>query len=81
MAEQIDRDRFIALLTERYPAVAADIDECARGLLHLEMGALAVLTAPSWLGGMTVTLTPETGPSLFWGSILVAAISGLVVSR
>jgi hypothetical protein len=41
MAEPIDRDRFVALLTERFPAVAADIDECARGLLHLEMGALA----------------------------------------
>ncbi|MDB5313718.1 MAG: hypothetical protein JWO38_7920 [Gemmataceae bacterium] len=44
MAEPIDRERFIALLTERYPAVAADVDECARGLLHLEMGALARAT-------------------------------------
>jgi hypothetical protein len=41
MAEPIDRERFVAMLTERYPAVAADIDECARGLLHLEMGTLA----------------------------------------
>ncbi|WP_456093845.1 DUF7674 family protein [Paludisphaera rhizosphaerae] len=37
----VDREAFIAMLTERYPAVAADIDECARGLLHLEMGMLA----------------------------------------
>lgn len=37
----VDREAFIVMLTERYPAVAADIDECARGLLHLEMGTLA----------------------------------------
>jgi hypothetical protein len=39
--DMVDREAFIVLLTERYPAVAADIDECARGLLHLEMGTLA----------------------------------------
>ena len=44
MAEQIDRDRFIALLTERFPEVAASIDECQRGLLHLEMATLARAT-------------------------------------
>jgi hypothetical protein len=44
MAEPIDGVRFIAKLAERYPAVADDIDECARGLLHLEMGALARAT-------------------------------------
>ncbi len=44
MAAPIDRERFIALLGERYPAIAADIDECARGLLHLEMGTLARAT-------------------------------------
>ena len=44
MAEPIDRDRFVAMLTERYPAIAADIDECARGILHLEMGTLARAT-------------------------------------
>ncbi len=37
----VDREAFLAMLTERYPAVAADIDECARGLLYLEMGTLA----------------------------------------
>jgi hypothetical protein len=37
----VDREAFIIMLTERYPVVAADIDECARGFLHLEMGTLA----------------------------------------
>jgi hypothetical protein len=41
VGDMIDREAFIVMLTERYPAVAADIDECARGLLHLEMGTLA----------------------------------------
>jgi hypothetical protein len=41
MAEVIDHERFIARLTEQFPAVAADVDECARGLLHLEVGTLA----------------------------------------
>lgn len=41
MGGMIDREAFIDMLTERYPAVAADIDDCARGLLHLEMGTLA----------------------------------------
>lgn len=41
MPEPMDRERFVAMLAERYPAVAADIDECSHGLLHLEMAALA----------------------------------------
>jgi hypothetical protein len=44
LGEQIDRDRFIALLTGRFPEVAAAIDDCQRGLLHLEMAALARAT-------------------------------------
>jgi hypothetical protein len=44
MAELIDRDRFIALLTERFPEVAATIDDCSQGLLHLEMATLARAT-------------------------------------
>jgi hypothetical protein len=44
MAEQIDRDRFIALLTERFPDIASSIDDCSRGLLHLEMATLARAT-------------------------------------
>ena len=41
VGDMVDRETFIVMLTERYPVVAADIDECARGLLHLEMGTLA----------------------------------------
>lgn len=41
MAGDVDRDAFVAMLAERYPAVAADIDESMRGSLHLEMGQLA----------------------------------------
>ena len=44
MSDPIDRDRFIAMLTERFPAVVADIDECASGLLHLGMGTFARAT-------------------------------------
>jgi hypothetical protein len=40
----IDRERFIALLAERFPDVFADIDDCSQGLLHLEMGTLATAT-------------------------------------
>ena len=41
MVGTVDREAFITMLAERYPAVAAGIDECAQGMLHLEMGALA----------------------------------------
>jgi hypothetical protein len=41
VGDVVDREAFIVMLTERYSVVAADIDECARGLLHLEMGTLA----------------------------------------
>jgi len=44
MAELIDHQRFIALLTERFPEVAASIDDCSQGLLHLEMATLACAT-------------------------------------
>ena len=44
MAGSVDRDRFIALMAERFPEVVADIDDCSRGLLHLEMGTFAVAT-------------------------------------
>lgn len=37
----IDRNEFVALLAVRYPAIAAGIDDCSRGLLHLEMATLA----------------------------------------
>ncbi|MGH7140865.1 MAG: DUF7674 family protein [Pirellulales bacterium] len=44
MGEQIDRDRFIKMVTERFPTVAAAIDDCSQGLLHLEMATLARAT-------------------------------------
>lgn len=44
MAEQINRDRFIALPTARFPDVAAAIDDRSQGLLHLEMAALSRAT-------------------------------------
>lgn len=44
MTPRIDHQRFIALLTERYPDIAASIDDCRRGLLHCEMGAFAHAT-------------------------------------
>jgi hypothetical protein len=44
MPERIDQPRFRLLLSERFPDVAASIDDSSRGLLHLEMGALARAT-------------------------------------
>ena len=35
---------FERLLAERFPAISADIDDAERGLLHLEMAALARAT-------------------------------------
>jgi hypothetical protein len=37
----IGRDEFIAMLSEKYPDIAADIDESMRGRLHLEIAMLA----------------------------------------
>jgi hypothetical protein len=42
--ELVDRDQFVAMLTERFPAVADDIDECARESLYMEMASLARAT-------------------------------------
>jgi hypothetical protein len=44
MARSIDHEQFIALLTERFPEVVAEIDDCSQGLLHLEMATLARAT-------------------------------------
>jgi hypothetical protein len=44
MSEKVDHSRFIALLTESFPDVVADIDDCAKGLLHPEMGTFARAT-------------------------------------
>jgi hypothetical protein len=40
----VDHARFIALLNDQFPDVAAGIDSCAAGLLHLEMGAFCRAT-------------------------------------
>lgn len=40
METKIGRDRFIEMLTARFPEVAAGIDDCSRGLLHCEMATL-----------------------------------------
>ena len=40
----IDHARFMAMLTERFPAIANSIDDCSHGLLHPEMGTLASAT-------------------------------------
>lgn len=39
-----DRGDFERMLGEQFPAVAAEIDDCERGLLHLEMAVLARAT-------------------------------------
>jgi len=44
MSERIDHPRFITLLTSRFPDVAAAIDNCSQGLLHLEMATFARTT-------------------------------------
>jgi hypothetical protein len=44
MSERIDHPRFVSLLTARFPEVAAAIDDCSQGLLHLEMATLARAT-------------------------------------
>jgi hypothetical protein len=40
----IDHSQFMALLAERFPDVAAAINDRARGLLHPEMGSFARAT-------------------------------------
>ena|SRR5260221_10639590 len=44
MTGTIGHQRFLGLLDERFPEIVATIDECAKGLLHLEMAALARAT-------------------------------------
>ena len=42
-----NRDDFERLLAERFPAIAAEIDDAEHGLLHLEMAVLARATRKS----------------------------------
>jgi hypothetical protein len=44
MAAKADHGRFVALLTARFPDIAASVDDCSQGLLHLEMATLARAT-------------------------------------
>ena len=44
MTKRIDHEQFLALLTERFPEVAATIDDISQGLLHLEMATFARAT-------------------------------------
>jgi hypothetical protein len=44
MAGTIEHPQLIALLTKRFPEIAADVDDCSQGLLHLEMATLARAT-------------------------------------
>ena len=44
MRERVDHGLFITLLTVQLPEVAAQINECTRGLLHMEMGTLGLAT-------------------------------------
>jgi hypothetical protein len=44
MTAKIDHPRFIEMLRERFPAVAAAIDDCSAGLLHLEVATLGRAT-------------------------------------
>ena len=57
MARNIDRGRFIALLTERFPEVIAEIDDCIQGLLHMEMAVLAHATQSAIDAGDGGTVT------------------------
>ena len=41
VGRNIDRERFIALLNEQFPEVAAKIDDISAGLLHLEMATFS----------------------------------------
>src|SRR5258706_2551923 len=46
---RIDRDKFIALLMERFPKIAASIDDVCARLLHLEMAVFAHATEAAML--------------------------------
>lgn len=57
MARNIDRGRFIGLLTERFPKVMAEIDDCRQALLHMEMAVLAHATQSAIDAGDRGTVT------------------------
>ena len=55
MGRVCGRKHFIRTLTGRFPEVVAAIDECARGLLHCEMGTFARATQATLDRGDFVT--------------------------
>ncbi len=69
-----NRDDFERLLAERFPSIAAEIDDAERGLLHLEMAALARATCKAIDSGdvqqvqkylcFTDELLSDAGPDL-----------------
>jgi hypothetical protein len=44
MVRRIDRERFIELLNEEFPEIAAQIDSISHGLLHLEIATVSRAT-------------------------------------
>ena len=68
------RVRFVCLLTERFPAVAAEIDEIEKGEMHLEMGVLARATCRSIESGDWVQVR---GFLSFVEELFIAAPAGL----
>lgn len=55
-APKIGRDQFVALLTERFPAVAAAITDIAAGLVHCEMAELRRATNAAIAAGDLATV-------------------------
>lgn len=56
MANPIDHQHFLALLSARFPEVTADMDESVRGLLHCEMGTFARATNTAIRAGDAATV-------------------------
>jgi hypothetical protein len=73
MSGVVDRDEFIVLLTHRYPEIATDIDDCIKGLLHMEMGLLARAVQSPKKRKAAILATdgkPTKKPSLAVGAVI-----------
>lgn len=53
---KIDHSQFVAMLRERFPRVADDIDDCSAGLLHCEMATLGRATLDAIREGDVTTV-------------------------
>ena len=51
----IDHDRFLQMLAEEFPDVAANMMEISKGLLHMEMADFARATTAALQAGSTTT--------------------------